>query len=47
VVREGTGYYLFAKQGRFKERKIQTFIDWIVKEAMLEEENNNLSNEST
>jgi LysR family glycine cleavage system transcriptional activator len=47
VVREGTGYYLFAKQGRFQERKIKTFIDWILKKAMLEEENNNLSNGST
>ena len=40
VVREGTGYYLFAKQGRFKERKIQTFIDWIVKKAQLEAKDN-------
>ena len=47
VVREGTGYYLFAKQGRFQERKIKTFVDWILKKARLEEENNNLSNEST
>jgi LysR family glycine cleavage system transcriptional activator len=38
VVREGTGYYLFTKHGRFQERKIQTFIDWIVKKAQSEEE---------
>jgi LysR family glycine cleavage system transcriptional activator len=38
VVREGTGYYLFTKRGRFQERKIQTFIDWIVKKAQSEEE---------
>ena len=38
VVREGTGYYLFTKRGRCQERKIQTFIDWIVQKAQSEEE---------
>ena len=46
VVREGTGYYLFAKHGRFQERKIQAFVDWIVKKAKLEEEDNNLPGQS-
>ena len=46
VVREGTGYYLFAKHGRFQERKIQTFIDWIVKKAQSEEEDNGLRSQS-
>ena len=46
VVREGTGYYLFTKRGRFQERKIQTFIDWIVKKAQSEEEDNGLRSQS-
>jgi len=46
VVREGTGYYLFAKHGRFQERKIQAFVDWIVKKAKLEEEDNSLPGQS-
>jgi LysR family glycine cleavage system transcriptional activator len=33
VVRDGTGYFLFAKTGRFDEPKIRTFVDWITKEA--------------
>jgi len=47
VVREGTGYHLFTKRGRLQERKLKTFVDWILQKARLEEENNNLSNEAT
>jgi LysR family transcriptional regulator, glycine cleavage system transcriptional activator len=46
VVREGTGYYLFTKRGRFQERKIQTFVDWIVIKAKSEEEDNGQRNQS-
>ena len=46
VVREGTGYYLFTKHGRFQERKIQTFIDWIVKKAQSEEEDSGVRSQS-
>lgn len=47
VLHEGTGYHLFTKRGRFQERKLKTFVDWIMKKARLEEEKNILSNEST
>ena len=47
VLREGTGYHLFTRRGRFQERKLKTFVDWILKKAKLEEKNNNFSNEST
>jgi LysR family glycine cleavage system transcriptional activator len=33
VAREGTGYYLFARQGRFEEPKLAAFRDWILEEA--------------
>jgi len=41
VVREGTGYYLFTKRGRLQERKLKTFVNWILKKTRLEEEGNN------
>ena len=30
VVRQGTGYHLFSQKGRFQERKIKAFTDWIL-----------------
>ena len=47
VLREGTGYHLFTRSGRLQERKLKTFVDWILQKAKLEEKNNNFSNEST
>ena len=47
VLREGTGYHLFTRRGRLQERKLKTFVDWILQKAKLEEKNNNFSNEST
>ena len=37
VVREGTGYCLFTKRGRFQERKIKAFVEWLLKQAQEEE----------
>ncbi len=36
VVREGTGYYLFTQRGRFQERKIRDFTDWILQQVQSE-----------
>ena len=33
VAREGTGYYLFARSGRFAEPKLAAFRDWVLEEA--------------
>jgi len=46
-LREGTGYHLFTRSGRLQERKLKTFVDWILQKVKLEEKNNNFSNEST
>jgi LysR family glycine cleavage system transcriptional activator len=46
VLREGTGYHLFTRSGRLQERKLKTFVDWILQKAKLEEKNKNLVDES-
>ena len=46
VVREGTGYYIFAKHGRFQERKVQAFVEWIVKKVQSEEEDKGIGCQS-
>ncbi len=38
VVSEDTGYYLFCPRGRFRERKIAAFRDWIIAEAKASEQ---------